>query len=235
MKRSAMRQQVANEEKSLEPTSGAKFVPALGFHSLTRLYDRLIAATLREDRFRRRLVGQARVAAHQRILDLGCGTGTLAIMMKRTHPEAVIVGLDADETVLSIARTKVREAGVEIELTQGNASNTPFPPQTFDRIVSSLVFHHLTTADKRRALEAARSLLRAGGELHVADWGRAQNPLMRVAFLAVQLLDGFATTADNVRGRLPELMAEAGFVSVEETHREMTIFGTLSLYKGSVP
>jgi hypothetical protein len=58
---------------------------------------------------------------------------------------------------------------------------------------------------------------------------------MRVAFLAIQLLDGFATTADNVRGLRPTYMTEAGFRSVEETHREMTVFGTLSLYRGVAP
>lgn len=58
---------------------------------------------------------------------------------------------------------------------------------------------------------------------------------MRVAFLAIQLLDGFGTTADNVRGLLPTLMEEAGLRDVEETHREMTVFGTLSLYKAAAP
>jgi hypothetical protein len=100
-------------------------------------------------------------------------------------------------------------------------------------VVSSLVFHHLTTENKRRTLRKIRAWLRRGGELHVADWGRAQDLLMRLAFLPIQLLDGFETTSDNVRGRLLPLMREAGFEEVAETHRERTIFGTLSLYRAT--
>ena len=112
------------------------------------------------------------------------------------------------------------------------AYDPPFGTGSFDRIVSSLVFHHLTTADKRRTLAKARELLVPGGELHIADWGRPQNAWMRFAFLGVQLLDGFETTSDSVRGRLVPLMKEAGLLSVEETHRENTIFGTLAFYRG---
>jgi ubiquinone/menaquinone biosynthesis C-methylase UbiE len=128
-----------------------------------------------------------------------------------------------------------RRAGLDIALTQGLASEAPFPPASFDRVVSSLVFHHLTTEEKRRTLKRVRELLKPGGEVHVADWGKAQSPAMRVSFLAIQLLDGFATTTDNVRGFLPTFMTDAGFRAVEETHREMTIFGTLSLYRGVAP
>ncbi len=107
----------------------------------------------------------------------------------------------------------------------------PFEPQSFDRVVSSLVFHHLTTEEKRRTFATVREVLRPGGELHIADWGEAQNLPMRVAFLGIQLLDGFHTTSDNVCGRLISFMQEAGFTSVIETHRRMTLVGTLSFYR----
>jgi hypothetical protein len=77
--------------------------------------------------------------------------------------------------------------------------------------------------------------LKPGGELHIADWGRPHDPIMRFAFLGVQLLDGFATTADNVRGKLPEYMARAGFVGVAETQRLRTPFGTIALYRARHP
>ena len=86
-----------------------------------------------------------------------------------------------------------------------------------------------------RTFSSLRELLKPGGELHIADWGKAQNRLMRLAFLGVQLLDGFDSTADNVRGRLVPLLEEAGFSAVEETHHEMTVFGTLSLYRAINP
>lgn len=101
--------------------------------------------------------------------------------------------------------------------------------------MSSLVFHHLTAQGKRATLARVREVLRPEGELHVLDWGRAHNRLMRVAFLSIQLLDGFANTTDNVRGRLVPMMKEAGFTAVAQTHREATIFGTLALYRARVP
>jgi ubiquinone/menaquinone biosynthesis C-methylase UbiE len=211
------------------------YIPALGFHWLTRLYDPVVATVLRENTYKKQLVKQARLRPGHRVLDLGCGTGTLTIMLKRACPAATVVGLDGDPAVLAIAREKVVAANVEIELQEGMAFAPPFTPGSFDRVVSSLVFHHLATEDKRRTLAKVREVLRPGGELHVLDWGQAQNLLMRAAFLGVQFLDGFGTTNDNVRGRLVLFMQEAGFTGVTETQHAMTPLGTLSLYRATVP
>ncbi|MGH7821509.1 MAG: class I SAM-dependent methyltransferase [Candidatus Binatia bacterium] len=213
---------------------GAAYVPALGFSRLTWLYDWILATTLKEEKFKRLLVEQARVEPGQRVLDLGCGTATLTIMLKRACPEAQVVGLDGDPEILEIARRKIAAAEVEIELRPGLAFDPPFEAASFDRIVSSLVFHHLATEQKLRTFEASRKLLRPGGELHIADWGKARSFLARAAFLGVQMLDGFANTADNVRGRLIPMMNDAGFVRIAETHREPTLFGTLALHRAAV-
>lgn len=211
------------------------YIPALRYESLTRFYDPVLRATLKEDRFKRMLVKQVALRPGHRVLDVGCGTATLTILLKQACAEAKVTGLDGDAKVLDLARTKIKAAGLDVTVMQGLASEAPFPLASFDRIASSLVFHHLTTEEKRRTLKRVRELLKSGGEVHTADWGKAQNPAMRVAFLAIQLLDGFSTTTDNVRGLLPTLMTDAGFRAVEETHREMTVFGTLSLYRGLAP
>ena len=211
--------------------SSEPYVHALRFRSLTRFYDRVLRATLKEEKFKGLLVEQARVRPGHGVLDLGCGTGTLTILLKQAAPQATVVGLDGDPEALGLAREKAAREGVEIQFHEALAWDAPFETASFDRVVSSLVFHHLTTANKRRTLRKIREWLRPGGELHVADWGRAQDLLMRLAFLPVQLLDGFETTSDNVRGLLVPLIREAGFEEVAETHRERTVFGTLSLYR----
>ena len=207
-----------------------EYIPALKYDWLTRLYDPLIRWTMRESTFKRQLVKQAGIERGHRVLDLGCGTGTLTLLIKSHHPKASVFGFDADPRVLEVARAKAAKAGLSIRLDRGMAFELPYSDGSFDRVISSLMFHHLTRENKERTLREAFRVLRPRGELHVADWGKAQNWPMRVAFLLVQMLDGFETTADNVSGLLPELFRMAGFMEVEESPRYMTIVGTLSLY-----
>lgn len=206
-------------------------IPALRFTSLTKFYDPLMATVLRESAWKAQLVDQVDVQDGMDILDLGCGTGTLTLLLARTAPGAHVVGVDADPDALERGRRKADESGATLELVKAMAGSLPVPDASFDRVVSSLVFHHLTLDDKRAALTEARRVLRIGGELHIADWGRPHDALMRVAFLPVQLLDGFETTSDNVRGALPALISAAGFEGVHETRRRRTVFGTLSLIR----
>jgi hypothetical protein len=84
-------------------------------------------------------------------------------------------------------------------------------------------------------LKEVYRVLVPGGELHVADWGKAGNALMRSAFFLVQLLDGFKTTTDNVNGLLPEFFSAAGLQDVQETARYATLFGTMALYQARRP
>lgn len=208
-----------------------EYIPALKYDWLTPLYDPLIRWTLRESTFKRHLVKQAGIKKSHRVLDLGCSTGTLALLIKSHHPKADVFGLDADPKVLAVARAKAARAGLNVRLDHGMAFELPYSHGSFDRVISSLMFHHLTRENKERTLREVFRVLRRGGELHVADWGKAQNWPMRVAFLLVQMLDGFETMADNVSGLLPELFRMAGFMEVEESARYMTIVGTLSLYR----
>ena len=212
-----------------------RYIPALRFQALTALYDPLLALVLREQAWKARLVDQVALAPGMRTLDLGCGTGTLTLLLSRSCPEASVVGLDGDPEVLERARRKAGAQGVGVQFVEGLADEPPFPPGSFDRVVSSLLFHHFTTDGKLRALRAARGLLVPGGELHVADWGSPHGSLMRLAFLGVRLLDGFETTGDNVRGMLPRLIERAGFTDVRETRRRRTVFGTLTLLRAVAP
>jgi len=208
-----------------------KFVPALKYHILTRLYDPLLQWTMREVTFKCDLIQQARIAPQQRVLDIGCGTGTLTMMIKSAHPDADVVGIDADSEALEIARRKATQLRLELTFYRRMAFDIFYPSRCFDRVFSSLLLHHLIQKDKLRTLREAFRVLQTGGELHLADWGRPRNALSKTGFLIIRTLDGFENTKDNAYGLLPELLREAGFQNVSETGRYATVFGDLYLYR----
>ncbi len=208
----------------------SRFVPALGFRWLTPAYDVIVRATTREKTFKAALIKQANFAPDQSVLDLGCGTGTLAIWATQLYPRVNVIGIDGDADMLAIAARKATEANVSIHFDCGLSFNLPYRDAYFDRTVSSLFFHHLSWHDKERTAQELYRVVRPGGELHVADWGRSTGPLMRGAFMAVQLLDGFSNTQDNVKGRLIELFQSTGFSDVRQRRTFATILGTMALY-----
>ncbi|MCC6160354.1 MAG: methyltransferase domain-containing protein [Pyrinomonadaceae bacterium] len=210
------------------------YIPALGFDFLTPLYDTVVKWTTREKVFKTKLVEQIDIPSSGRLLDLACGTATLTVALKRRFPHAETHGLDGDARILRIARRKAAASGAEINFSEALSTTMPYPAEYFDAIVTSLFFHHLTPANKRRTLEEVFRVLKAGGTLHLADWGKAANVLMKAASQPIIWLDG-ATTKDSLQGRLPELVAEAGLIEIDETASFGTFFGTIRLHKARKP
>lgn len=209
------------------------YVHALRYGWLTSLYDPVVRWTCRETAFKRALIRQAGISPGHRVLDLGSGTGTLATAAKAACPAAEITGLDGDEKIIAVARSKASERGLEVAFVHGMSFELPFPDHHFDRVVSSFLFHHLSREHKLATLREVLRVLKDGGELHVADWGKPSNPLLRGAFLIVQLLDGFRTTSDNVQGELPSFIAASRFHRVVETRRFTTMLGSICLIAAS--
>lgn len=212
-----------------------RYVPAAGRTRLTRLYDPVLAVTMRERRFRTALAHQVTAELPQRgtVVDVGCGTGTFAIELAARRPDANVVGVDGDPGVLAIAQRKPHAASVTWR--NGFAGELPLPDIGTDAIVMSLLLHHLDPDAKTAALADALRALRPGGRLHVADWGRPQDPVMRGLFLALQTLDGFKNTRDHARGRLPILITAAGFADVTTRARMRTAWGALELLHARRP
>jgi ubiquinone/menaquinone biosynthesis C-methylase UbiE len=219
-----------------EPTDDAKFMPALRFHALTPLFDYVAAALARDGSVKSRVVEMARIERGERVLDVGCGTGTLAIAAARAAPEVQVSGLDADPAILSRARDKAGAAGLSVAFDEGMSTALPYADASFDAVLSTLFFHHLPDGDKHRTARELVRVLRPGGRLVVADLGRPHDPLMRVAVRAtVQLLDGTATTGLNVRGELPGVLAGAGFEEVAVRERFRSVTGSYEIVTGAKP
>src|SRR5829696_5380136 len=138
------------------------FVPGLGRDFLTRLYDP-VTVLLGVKSAHRRLVERADVQPGHRVLEIGCGTGDLALQVLRHQPRAEVHGLDPDPVMLERARRKAARAGVRLALTRGFAEELPYPDATFDVVLSAFMFHHLTPEGRTAALAEAVRVLRPGG------------------------------------------------------------------------
>lgn len=208
-----------------------KYIPALGYDVLTPLYDAVVRLTVREKKFKTALIEQASFADGQRVLDLACGTGTLAVLIKESHPKVQVTAIDGDAKILAIAKRKASNKGLDVQFDEGLSFKLPYADESFDRVVSSLFFHHLTRGDKLKTLREVWRVLKPESELHIADWGLPSNFLMKLASRGIELLDGAETTADNFKGLLPSLIAESGFRKTEETSHFNSLFGTIRLLK----
>jgi len=209
-----------------------RYIPAMHFHWLTPYYDFLSNLTLPDTELKEHLIDQAGIQPHSSVLDLGCGTGTLALMIKQRHAEAAMIGLDIDLEILQIAQRKALAAEVEIGLQEASATRLPYPDACFDRVLSSFVMHHLTYADKQRAAAEVFRVLRPGGEFHVLDLGKPHNLYCLLISYALRWTEELM---ENIQGLLPRIFQNAGFIDVEEMARRATLVGTVSLYRSRKP
>ncbi|MFX1705712.1 methyltransferase domain-containing protein [Chitinophaga sp. CC14] len=209
-----------------------KYTPALHFSWLTRFYDFLLRATFPEKRIKTALIIQCAFRENEHVLDFGTGTATLPMMIKRRYPSLTVTGIDVDKNILEIAARKIRiERELNIELINYNGFKIPFPDNLVDKVASSLVFHHLSTQHKRLALKEIYRILKPGGELHIADFGKPGNFFASLSFGIFRRFDGEQNTRINVLGLLPFMIESAGFTNVEEKEYFNTLFGTIRLIR----
>ncbi len=207
-----------------------KYIPAMGFDFLTPFYDTLMKVALHEEALKNTLLEEANILPGQRVLDFGCGTATLTIMGKQKYPDADFVGLDVDENILRIAKKKMSKKGLDINIDIYDGFNLPYEDNTFDRVISSFVFHHLSTEQKKDILKQIYRILKPGGSVYILDFG---NPQTWIAKGVMRLFNLLEPVHDNVKGLIPEYMKNAGFVDVRKIRDLKELWGTFSLHSGS--
>jgi ubiquinone/menaquinone biosynthesis C-methylase UbiE len=135
----------------------------------------------RERAFREQLVQLARLEPGQSVLDIGCGTGLLAIAAKRRiGPLGSVHGIDASPEMIARARKKARKAGVDVTFTNGVVEGLPFPDEHFDAVLSTLMLHHLPRAAREQCVREIRRVLKPGGRVLAVDFGRATGDRKRL-------------------------------------------------------
>lgn len=206
------------------------YTPALGVHWLTPFYDFAIAAFTREKVWRDALVELVDPQPDDRILDIGCGTGSLAARLGRV---AEVVGVDPDPAVLARARAKAAKKGARARFAQGFLSVERLPDDWRPtKAVCSLVMHQTPLAEKRRIVGEVHALLAPGGIFCLADYGRQPGPVQRMLFRAlVQSVDGVKNTEPNAQGVIENLLAEAGFAPSAPMRLIRTPTGAVSLWR----
>ena len=206
-----------------------RFVPAAGRSALNRWYDLGVRVTMRESGWRPLIVDEIARRHPATVVDVGCGTGTLSLALARRLPHAAVEGVDGDPAILEQARHK--PGGDRVTWREGLADSLPYHDRSVDAVVCTLVLHHLSPAGKRAALGEMSRVLRPGGQLVIGDWGAPHDVLMRVAFVGLQCLDGFANTRGHAAGAVPGLIEDAGFDRPRRLTRLRTVAGTFEVWR----
>jgi ubiquinone/menaquinone biosynthesis C-methylase UbiE len=209
------------------------YIPALGKRWLLPLYDPFLWL-LGADKVKQPLIEQAEIKSGFRVLDIGCGTGSMAILIKRTHLETEVVGIDPDPSALSLSKRKASRAGLSIEFDCGFADHMPYMDASFDRVFSSFMFHHLTADEKTATLGEIGRVLKPGGSLHLLDFVR-EHSVHSGTKEHGRLIHRHGPVAERIEGWMTSLMDEAGLIDAKELKRTKNFFGPIAYYRANSP
>src|SRR5713101_3734259 len=197
------------------------YIPAFGKRWLLPLYDPFLKL-FGVDATKRRLIEQAEVRSGFRVLDIGCGTGSLAVLIKRSHPEVEVIGVDPDPAALAISKRKANRAGLSIEFDRGFSDHMSYPDASFDRVFSSFMFHHLEPSERAATLREICRVLKRGGSLHLLDFAPRDGKGHH-----------HRSPHESARyeGRMTVLMSEAGLADAREVAKGKIFFGAIAYYR----
>jgi ubiquinone/menaquinone biosynthesis C-methylase UbiE len=214
-------------------TTRRTYLPAAGVHWLLPIYDPY-ARLLGWDAVRSTLLEQMDLAPGQRVLDIGCATGTLVVLVKQLHPDVAVVGLDPDPKALAEGARKAHRAAVKVHFNRGFSDQLPFADGSFDRVSMTGLFSLLPPTEKGTTLREIRRVLRPGGSFHLFDM--VKNPLghsLWLPLLRMWLRQPGQHLQVCTEDETVALMCQAGLVNGRKTGQHAFWLWPLASYRAS--
>ena len=207
-------------------TTRRTFFPATGWDWLLPIYDPL-ATLMGADKYYTMAVDWLELAPGQRVLDIGCGTGTFAVRIRQLRPGVAVVGLDPDPRALARAARKAKRAGVEVHFERGFSDQLPYADASFD-CVSTNILSLLPHEEKEVTLREVRRVLRPGGALYLFDL--AKTPPGFSFWRLFRRTQRFEFCTDE---QILALMRQAGLSEARKTRELKLWFWTFASYRAS--
>ena len=194
--------------------SRTEYLPAAGHDSLLPFYD-LLSRLVGARRLHRTLIQGADLSSGQSVLEIGCGTGNLSVAAKRAVPGIALTCTDPDPRALRRARRK----SADIAFERAFAEHLPYDDGSFDRVLSSLMLHHLDDDVKTSALAEVLRVTAPGGSFHVVDFVGHRHGLLSHGMGRAQ-----------IAGDISSLLSAAGFAVVDDLGQRSTHVGTVGFW-----
>jgi ubiquinone/menaquinone biosynthesis C-methylase UbiE len=218
----------------MEHTDAQKtYLPAAGHDWGLPFYDPL-TKLLGTDKARSTLLDQAGLAPTDRVLDIGCGTGTFLLLVMRLYPSADATGLDPDPKALARATKKAAKFRASIRFDQGFSDQLPYSDGSFDRVFSSFMFHHVPQQDRETTFREVRRVLKPAGSFHLVDFKSAE--ASQGGWLS-HLIHSNHHLEGNSPSQILALMRQAGLTDSQKLADEALFLGQLHIayYRATSP
>jgi len=214
--------------------SGCPRTRGRDLNHVARLYDPVIEGLSfgRERMFREKTLEYLPIRPVMRILDVGCGTGTLTLAVASRLGRGEIIGIDAAPKMIAIARRKAARSICPAAFFVGVSEALDFEDASFDLIVNSMFTHHIDRELKERSFAEMHRVLKPGGALITADADRPTSLSGWLMGWGARFLLVQKELVDNLRGELPQLMEQAGFAEVRRLEQ---VYGLVSFFQALKP